>query len=144
MLTATRTTSNAPLLDLLRKLASKEYDLMDSCDASDRLLDGDSRALSHHVAGLGQVHVFDLDSALRDLGGTPISYLRYLAGTRRPRPTETLVTQLIEDYTRALRRHDLTAHVRSILEGCLEDYQSLRRSSWVRAHSPSLAATHAA
>src|SRR4051812_9339487 len=103
MMNAVRTAPNSSLLDLLRKLASKEYDLMESCHAHDRVLVGEAHALSHHLAGLGQVHVFDLDSASRDLGGTPVSYLRYLANTKRPRSSEQLVAQLIEDYSRALR-----------------------------------------
>jgi len=132
------------LLALLRGLASKEYDLMESCHAQDRLLVGDRHALSHHLAGLAQVHVFDLDSAVRDLGGTPVSYLRYVAGQRQPRSSDRLVTQLTEDYTRALLRRDLPAVERSIVGGCLEDYQALRRSAWVRAHASSLSAPYAA
>lgn len=132
------------MLALLRKLASKEYDLIESCHAQDRVLEGDRHALSHHLAGLGQVHAFDLDSALRDLGGTPVSYLRCLAGRRQPRTSSQLVTQLTEDYTRALGRRDLPTAVRTIVSVCLEDYQVLGRSTWVRAHASSLFATSAA
>lgn len=132
-------------MDLLRKLAWKELQLVDSCHDAESRLRGEAHALSLHLAGLGQVHAFDLGSALGELGGTPVSYFSSLrAQLNRARTPSQHVTQLLADYDRALRRRDLTDAVRSLLTGCRDDYQRMMRSVWVQEHAASVGFSQAA
>ena len=92
----------------LRKLAWCEFELIEQCQQAAADADDEARALLWHQASAAQVRLFDVDSALRELGEEPVRYSRcirqaMLSSSRLGSVHE----RLAQAYRRLLARTDL-------------------------------------
>lgn len=100
----------------LRGLAWCEFDLIEACHQAAYEVEGEARALLMHQVGAAQVHLFDLDSVLRDGGGEPVRYARCIRhamlSTGR---LERIRARRADAYRQVLERTDLSPALRRML-----------------------------
>lgn len=122
----TMTASAKPWLEPLHRIAALEYALIEACHAdADGAWEVEQARLAAR-AGAAQVHLFDLGTALRDLGEDSISYARCMrlaltmSGSHRE-----ILERLTREYTRLLAQEGLPDGLRGILRANLAEQRGL-------------------
>jgi hypothetical protein len=120
--------ANPPLANLLKELVYDEFAVLEACQTT-AAADESGRAELLLQAGAAQVHVFDFDSLLRDLGAAPVTYSGCIRRSLRSfgnRDWRGAVRRLIERYQRTLRRGDLPEKIRRIVADSLSEHLAMR------------------
>jgi hypothetical protein len=114
------------LIRSLRKIAALEYALVEACHAAARETGNAFASLFATRAGCAQVHLFDLGTALRELGdGAPTySYLIRHSLLHASSPDE-LFSNLERESENLLRRQELPGGLRTLLRANLAEHRSL-------------------
>lgn len=103
-------------LEPLYRIASLEYALIEACHASAASAWEDEQARLAARAGAAQVHLFDLGTALRDLGEDSISYARCMRYALMYNGGHAeLLERLEREYTRLLSKAELPDALRELL-----------------------------
>ena len=121
----------------LQQLVALEYGLMDACHEAARMATQEDLAMLADWAGATQVHLFDLGTALRDLGDETPSYSRCMrqallqSGNHRQ-----ACARLERAYERVLERTDMHDGLRTLLRANLMDHRGFMAGSRVSTFSP--------
>ncbi|MEO6954210.1 MAG: hypothetical protein ABI321_20570 [Polyangia bacterium] len=135
------TTNNNPKfwLEPLYRIASLEYALIEACHSEAPSASDDEQARFAARAGTAQVHLFDLGTALRDLGEDSISYARCMRSALMFQGTHAdLLERLEREYMRLLAKPELPCQLHDLLRSNLSshrgfDVPSIRRDFSVAA-----------
>lgn len=112
--------------EAVRRVAALEYSLIDACHAASENAWDVERARLAARAGAAQVHLFDLGTALRELGDDSLSYSRCvrLAMLQGGRPEE-VVRRLEREYARLMLQRELPERLRALLRANLAEHLGL-------------------
>lgn len=135
------TTPNTPKfwLEPLYRIAALEYALIEACHAAAQSAHEDDQARLASRAGAAQVHLFDLGTALRDLGEDSISYARCMRSALMFNGTQAeLLSRIVREYMRLLSKADLPASLGELLRANVSSHRgfdapSVRRDVSVAA-----------
>lgn len=118
--------SNRSIIDQVRRLAALEYALVESCHSDSSSVSELEQAILASRAGTAQVHLFDLGTALRELGEESLSYSRCIRQALLQSGTHTEVLRRLErEYERLLDRQELPAGLRVLLRANLAEHRGL-------------------
>jgi hypothetical protein len=110
-------TRDRGLTQALRQVAACEFELIEACHAAVADAEEETRGLLLHEAGAAQVHLFDVDNALRARGAEPV---RYAACIRQALlsndPLERIRRRRAQAYARLLARPDLGSELRRMVQ----------------------------
>jgi len=114
------------LIRSLRRIAALEYALVDACEGAAR---GAGEALSSLFAtraGTAQVHLFDLGTALRELGDASPSYSYCVRHALLHSSTpDDVLRDLERESENLLRRQEIPGGLRTLLRANLAEHRSL-------------------
>ena len=133
------TTTNKFWLEPLYQIASLEYALIEACHSAAQVAPEDDQARLASRAGAAQVHLFDLGTALRDLGEDSISYARCMRSALMCTGTHgELLARIVREYMRLLSKADLPASLGELLRANVASHRgfdapSIRRDISVAA-----------
>jgi len=116
-----------PLSTLIKELVYDEFALLEACQTT-AAEDEAGRAELLLQAGAAQVHVFDFDSLLRDLGAAPVTYSGCIRRSLRSfgnRDWRGAARRLIERYRRTLLRSDLPDKIRRLVADSLSEHLAM-------------------
>ncbi len=114
------------LIRSLRRIAALEYALVDACETAARNAGAAVASLFATRAGTAQVHLFDLGTALRELGDAAPSYSYCVRHALLHASTPDEVLRSLErESENLLRRHELPGGVRTLLRANLAEHRSL-------------------
>ena len=117
---------NRPFLDQLRRVAALEYALIEACQLGGGDYQSEDDAVLASRAGVAQVHMFDLGTALRELGDEGLSYSRCVRQAMLESGTHTEVLRRLErEYQRMLDRTDLPDGLRVLLRANLVEHRGM-------------------
>jgi hypothetical protein len=123
VMTQPRKTVGRWLIDSVRRIAALEYAFLEACEFAARSA-GD--ALFSTRAGAAQVHLFDLGTALRELGDVSLSYSMCVRQSLLHGGTpEDVLRRLESESERALSHKDVPEGLRVLLRANLAEHRSL-------------------
>ena len=110
----TQTNAQRALVDGVRRIASLEYALIEACHAEP----AESWEYAQRIAraGVAQVHLFDLGTALREMGDDSLSYSRCVRHALLESGTYAdVMIRIQREYTRVLARKNIPDGLRVLL-----------------------------
>jgi hypothetical protein len=123
IMTSRQRTVGRWLIDSLRRIAALEYAFLDACESAARSA-GD--VLFAMRVGAAQVHLFDLGTALRELGDGSLSYSACVRQSLLHGGTpEAVLRRLESESERALSHKDTPEGLRTLLRSNLAEHRSL-------------------
>lgn len=115
------------VVEAVRRVAALEYALIEACHAAP--IEPWQQVECIARAGVAQVHLFDLGTALHDLGDDSLSYSRCVRhALLQGGPLDAVLTRLLHEYERTLARHDLPDGLRVLLRANVVEHTRLTRS----------------
>jgi hypothetical protein len=114
------------LIRSLRRIAALEYALVDACEGAARGAGAALTSLFATRAGTAQVHLFDLGTALRELGDPAPSYSYCVRHALLHNCTPDEVLRSLErESENLLRRQEVPGGLRTLLRANLAEHRSL-------------------
>jgi hypothetical protein len=116
----------------IRRLVCNEFAVMEACQRAAEDAEAELRARLLNRAGLCQVHMFDLESGLRALGGAPTGYANCARMSLTAKSWHASLAELLGRY-RCLSLERLPNSLRALIEENVADHLGQAREKLRRA-----------